>query len=188
MTFILIDWLIDLQEFPSYYEVIKKPVDLDKIQYRILHDQYRSFQEAIEDFGQMFENAAAFNEPTSAIYRVKQSGCFLYWFANFSCLNCTASLASSMWNILPSSFCLEDALVLLHSVMEKSSSMTSTFAEIPHVQKKVQEILRALMDSVLNFVKPDGRNVSETIAECSWNDSDSESEVSGSGSDSFARP
>ncbi|OQV22753.1 Protein polybromo-1 [Hypsibius exemplaris] len=129
-------------EMPSYYEVIKKPVDLDRIQYRIIHDQYRTFSEAIEDFGQMFENAAAFNEPTSAIYR--------------------------------------DALVLLYAVMEKSSAMPLAFTEIPNVQQKVQEIIRALMDSVINLVKPDGRNVSETIAECAWNDSDSESEASNS--------
>lgn len=78
--------------------------------------------------------------------------------------------------------------MLLNSVMEKSSTMTSAFAEIPNAQRKVQEILRSLMDSVLNFVKPDGRNISDTIAECTWNDSDSESEFSGAGSDSFARP
>lgn len=55
---------------PSYYEVIKKPIDLDKIQQRIQNEQYANFEEAIDDFGQMFENAAAFNEPTSDIYKV----------------------------------------------------------------------------------------------------------------------
>jgi hypothetical protein len=71
--------------------------------------------------------------------------------------------------------------------MEKSEPMNSTFSQIPNVRKKVQEILRALMDSVLNFVKPDGRNVSDTIADCAWNDSDTESEVSGACSNSSTR-
>lgn len=59
------------QELPGYYDVIKKPVDLDKIQYRIQHDQYAGTDDMIEDFGQMFENAAMFNDPKSQIYKVR---------------------------------------------------------------------------------------------------------------------
>ena len=56
--------------------------------------------------------------------------------------------------------------------MEKAKEHMSEV--VPHVQHKVQEILRALMDSVMTCQK-EGRYLSDTLADCTFSDSDSRS-------------
>lgn len=61
-----------LQEYPEYYQVIKRPIDMQRIQQRILSKQYEQLDDMVNDFLLMFDNACKFNEPDSLIYKVKE--------------------------------------------------------------------------------------------------------------------
>ncbi|XP_021376477.1 protein polybromo-1-like isoform X19 [Mizuhopecten yessoensis] len=56
-------------EYPDYYEVIKKPVDMQRIQQKSTANQYESVEDMVADFVQMFDNACKYNEPDSLIYK-----------------------------------------------------------------------------------------------------------------------
>ena len=59
-----------VQEYPEYYQVIKKPIDMQKIQQRLTGKQYEQLDDMANDFLLMFDNACKFNEPDSLIYKV----------------------------------------------------------------------------------------------------------------------
>ena len=59
-----------LQEYPDYYEVIKKPIDLEKIGHKVKASNYESLDELLSDIVLMFDNACRYNEPDSQIYKV----------------------------------------------------------------------------------------------------------------------
>lgn len=61
--------LPNAKEFPDYYEVIKKPVDLDKIATKLRTNSYNSLEECQADLVLMFDNACKYNEPDSQIYK-----------------------------------------------------------------------------------------------------------------------
>ncbi|KAI0983007.1 hypothetical protein GJ496_005746 [Pomphorhynchus laevis] len=54
--------------YPDYYEIIKKPIDMTKIQLKITSGSYNSLDALIADFAHLFHNACIYNEPTSKIY------------------------------------------------------------------------------------------------------------------------
>lgn len=54
-------------EYPDYYEIIRRPIDLKRIETR----SYPTIEDLIADFHQMFDNACTYNEPGSTIYRVR---------------------------------------------------------------------------------------------------------------------
>lgn len=56
-------------DYPDYYEVIKKPIDLDKIGIRLKNGQYETLEDVLADFVLMFDNACKYNEPDSQIYK-----------------------------------------------------------------------------------------------------------------------
>ncbi|CAF3304866.1 unnamed protein product, partial [Rotaria sp. Silwood2] len=53
-------------DYPDYYEIIQKPIDLKRIELR----QYSSINDLSNDLQLMFDNALLYNEPGSMIYRV----------------------------------------------------------------------------------------------------------------------
>jgi len=53
-------------DYPDYYEIIQKPIDLKRIELR----QYLSINDLANDLKLMFDNALLYNEPGSMIYRV----------------------------------------------------------------------------------------------------------------------
>uniref|UniRef100_A0A1I8BFX7 Bromo domain-containing protein n=1 Tax=Meloidogyne hapla TaxID=6305 RepID=A0A1I8BFX7_MELHA len=55
------------QEFPLYYEHIKKPIDLRKISENIRAGKYQTWSGLKEDVQLMCKNARDFNEPGSTI-------------------------------------------------------------------------------------------------------------------------
>ncbi|EPB66290.1 Bromodomain protein, partial [Ancylostoma ceylanicum] len=57
------------EEYPDYYEVIKKPMDLQRIQQRLQARGYARWVDIIADMSLMLENACKYNEPESAIYK-----------------------------------------------------------------------------------------------------------------------
>ena len=61
--------LPNMKEFPDYYEVIKRPIDFEKIGAKLKHGLYSNLELCFEDFGLMFDNACKFNEPDSQIYK-----------------------------------------------------------------------------------------------------------------------
>eukprot|EP00042_Codosiga_hollandica_P041011 m.361830 g.361830 ORF g.361830 m.361830 type:complete len:538 (+) comp56010_c0_seq19:142-1755(+) len=56
------------QDYPDYYEVIKKPVFLDDIQERLRSGEYQSLEQLQTDFFQMVKNAQTYNERDSQIF------------------------------------------------------------------------------------------------------------------------
>ena len=61
--------LPNAKDFPDYYEVIKKPVDLFKISTKLTSNAYGSLDECQADLVLMFDNACKYNEPDSQIYK-----------------------------------------------------------------------------------------------------------------------
>ena len=59
-------------EFPSYYEVIKRPVDVAKIRERLFSHSYALLDDMFSDFRLLFDNTMKFNEPDSQLYRDAQ--------------------------------------------------------------------------------------------------------------------
>ena len=55
-------------DYPDYYEIIQKPIDLKRIELR----QYSSINDLSNDLKLMFDNALLYNEPGSMIYRVNK--------------------------------------------------------------------------------------------------------------------
>lgn len=56
-------------DYPDYYEVIKQPLDLDKIGVKLKNGIYESLEDLLADLILMFDNACKYNEPDSQIYK-----------------------------------------------------------------------------------------------------------------------
>ena len=61
------------QEYPDYYTLIKKPIDMSKINTKLYGDQYQTLDDFMSDFQLMFDNACRYNEPDSQVYKVQLS-------------------------------------------------------------------------------------------------------------------
>uniref|UniRef100_A0A7E4ZZ93 Bromo domain-containing protein n=1 Tax=Panagrellus redivivus TaxID=6233 RepID=A0A7E4ZZ93_PANRE len=57
------------EEYPTYYEKIKNPVDLEGVRARVNRRSYTSLQTMLIDLKLVFDNACAFNDPSSTIYK-----------------------------------------------------------------------------------------------------------------------
>ena len=62
------------QEYPDYYDVIKRPIDLQRIHQKIVAGSFESLEDMINDCILMFDNACKYNEPVSLIYKVIHKG------------------------------------------------------------------------------------------------------------------
>ncbi|KAJ7360053.1 hypothetical protein OS493_019144 [Desmophyllum pertusum] len=56
-------------EYPDYYTLIKKPIDMAKINSKLYGDQYQTLDDFMSDFQLMFDNACRYNEPDSQVYK-----------------------------------------------------------------------------------------------------------------------
>lgn len=56
-------------EYPDYYEVIKKPINLEQISQKLKSGHYEGLDDLCSDFILMFDNACKYNEPDSQIYK-----------------------------------------------------------------------------------------------------------------------
>ncbi|KAK9506268.1 hypothetical protein O3M35_008237 [Rhynocoris fuscipes] len=56
-------------EYPDYYEVIKKPINLEQISQKLKANAYEGLEDLCGDFILMFDNACKYNEPDSQIYK-----------------------------------------------------------------------------------------------------------------------
>lgn len=50
--------------------MIKRPIDMQRLQQKMMSGQYDSVEDMVADFVQMFDNACKYNEPESVIYKV----------------------------------------------------------------------------------------------------------------------
>lgn len=57
------------QDYPDYYDIIKNPIDMEKIAHKLKQHFYDNVDEIASDFMLMFENACKYNEPDSQIYK-----------------------------------------------------------------------------------------------------------------------
>lgn len=56
-------------DYPDYYEVIKRPLDLEKIGTKLKNNAYESLEDLLSDLVLVFDNACKFNEPDSQLYK-----------------------------------------------------------------------------------------------------------------------
>ncbi|XP_022920699.1 protein polybromo-1 isoform X3 [Onthophagus taurus] len=56
-------------EYPDYFEVIKDPIDMEKIFHKLKSGIYETLDDLVLDFDLMFDNACKYNEPDSQIYK-----------------------------------------------------------------------------------------------------------------------
>jgi len=56
-------------DYPDYYVLIKKPIDLLKISSKVDSGQYASMDDLEQDLVLMFDNACRYNEPDSQVYK-----------------------------------------------------------------------------------------------------------------------
>ncbi|XP_037956696.1 protein polybromo-1 [Teleopsis dalmanni] len=56
-------------EYPDYYDIIREPIDMDRIGQKLKHSIYETVDELAADFLLMLENACKYNEPDSQIYK-----------------------------------------------------------------------------------------------------------------------
>ncbi|KAL3278904.1 hypothetical protein HHI36_016424 [Cryptolaemus montrouzieri] len=56
-------------DYPDYFEVIKNPIDMEKISHKLKTNCYDSIDDLASDFILMFDNACKYNEPDSQIYK-----------------------------------------------------------------------------------------------------------------------
>ncbi|XP_054286185.1 protein polybromo-1-like isoform X2 [Macrosteles quadrilineatus] len=56
-------------EYPDYYEVIKKPTNMESIAQKLKVGSYENLDDLVADFVLMFDNACKYNEPDSQIYK-----------------------------------------------------------------------------------------------------------------------
>jgi protein polybromo-1 len=56
-------------DYPDYYEVIKNPIDMEKIAQKLKSNVYETLEDLVSDFILMFDNACKYNEPDSQIYK-----------------------------------------------------------------------------------------------------------------------
>eukprot|EP00794_Sanderia_malayensis_P006139 gene6139-6845_t len=56
-------------DYPDYYVLIKKPIDLTKISAKVEGSQYSNMDDLEQDLVLMFDNACRYNEPDSQVYK-----------------------------------------------------------------------------------------------------------------------
>ncbi|XP_005177916.2 protein polybromo-1 [Musca domestica] len=56
-------------DYPDYYDIIKEPIDMEKIANKLKQGSYETIDELAADFLLMLENSCKYNEPDSQIYK-----------------------------------------------------------------------------------------------------------------------
>nr|CAD7398151.1 unnamed protein product [Timema cristinae] len=115
------------KEYPDYYEVIKRPIDLERIGQKLKSNQYESLEDMVSDFVLMFDNACKYNEPDSQIYK--------------------------------------DALMLQRVALQTKLQLREDEEAVPDVNAAVQELLTSLFISIYNHQDEEGRCFSDSMAE-----------------------
>ncbi|UJR28717.1 hypothetical protein I4U23_009946 [Adineta vaga] len=96
-------------DYPDYYEIIQRPIDLKRIESR----QYSSIEELSNDLQLLFDNACLYNEPGSTIYRdaLSLQNIFLNQkrkYLNTKQMNVQNLVQDLLWNLFVQTFNAED--------------------------------------------------------------------------------
>ena len=137
-------------EYPDYYNVIKKPIDMTKIMNKInqlghASYSYTSVDDMCVDFGQMFENACVYNEPTSTLYK--------------DALNLQRAL------FLKRDEMVQHELSLTSSSYENFNETLHESLPVDFVSRAVHELVESLFDSCMQYQDMEGRVLSETFVD-----------------------
>ncbi|CAL1527080.1 unnamed protein product [Lymnaea stagnalis] len=133
-------------DYPDYYEVIKRPIDMLRIQQKMMASQYESVEDMVADFVQMFDNACKYNEPDSIIYKASK----------FS---------------LNSFLSLYDALALQRVCFQKKLElMSDCMNNVPDVKALTQELMKNLFISTVSHEDDEGRCYTDSFAELTEKD------------------
>lgn len=62
-------FILSLQKYPEYYQVIEHPIDLKMVAQRIQAKHYKTIDDLEDDLAVLFNNACSFNEPGSRIFK-----------------------------------------------------------------------------------------------------------------------
>ncbi|XP_035825265.1 protein polybromo-1 isoform X1 [Aplysia californica] len=124
-------------DYPDYYEVIKRPIDMQRIQQKMMLSQYEGVEDMVTDFVLLFDNACKYNEPESVIYRdalALQRVCFQKKLELMSsCMNevpdVKALTQDLMKNLFVSTFNYED---------DEGRCYSDSFAELVEKDKGLQ--------------------------------------------------
>jgi len=92
-----------MQEYPDYYEIIRRPIDMQKVLQRMMASQYQSLDDMVTDFVLMFDNACKYNEPESLIYKVPASYASLL-LTSYTCMHAHTHTHTTVLQL--SGFCL----------------------------------------------------------------------------------
>ncbi|TKR92680.1 hypothetical protein L596_007287 [Steinernema carpocapsae] len=128
-------------EYPDYYTVIKKPVDLQRIHVKLSGSCYSDLRALIADFRLLFENACKFNEPDSVIYKeaFHMQRVLMVTVADMIQTNAVGSVQMEVRMIFMELLvvvcthadvdgkCYSDALVDIHEVFEQKGLKKSEF-------------------------------------------------------------
>ncbi len=132
-------------EYPDYYNVIKKPIDMHKIWNRLSKfdsvNAYSSIDEMCYDFGQMFENACIYNEPSSTLYK--------------DALTLQRALFTRVEDLLE------------HEERQNGQKLSELDDSLPRdfVQTQIQDLIGQLFESTIQYQDVEGRLLSECFLE-----------------------
>lgn len=135
-----------LKDYPDYYEIIRQPIDMEKIAIKLKQQNYDSVDELAADFMLMFENACKYNEPDSQIYKDAL-------LLQQVCIQTKQSLRNEDENI--------PEWVGRSGLLCNLCTNGCPFS-IPQV---VQELLMQLFTTVYNYQDEEGRCFSDSLAE-----------------------
>ncbi|KAH8861046.1 Protein polybromo-1 [Schistosoma japonicum] len=120
-------------ELPTYYEFIKRPVELQSVAKQLVQMKYNDFEEFAGELFLMFDNACRFNEPDSQIYADA---------------------------LMLHRVCLAKRSLLL-STHQQSLSIPSCVA--PDVPTSLRRLLTNLHNSMLTACDADGRGLVDSL-------------------------
>ena len=122
-------------DYPDYYQVIKKPIDMARILHKInTTGGYSSLDDMCVDFAQMFENACVYNEPASTLYKD----------------------ALTLQRLV---FETRDAIYAAAAAADDPSDTVKSDA----IRAQVHEIIEQLFDACLTYQDMEGRVLSDSF-------------------------
>jgi protein polybromo-1 len=131
-------------EYPDYYSIIKKPIDMAKIWHKLNQyghtSSYVTLDDMCADFGQMFENACTYNEPGSTIFK--------------DALNLQRALFTKRNQIIASE---------LSSYAGGDDLSGHETLPVDFVANQVQELIENLFDSCMHYQDTEGRSLVDTF-------------------------
>ena len=129
-------------EYPDYYDIIKRPIDLEKISSKIRNALYETLEDAVADFTLVFDNAAKYNEPDSQIYKDAQT---LARLAHQT----VRHLTDDIDGVPDSKAAVQDILNLVFTAMitaqdSEERTLCDSLAEVPEHDEQGGKKVRAL--------------------------------------------